>query len=566
MHGYLTSFEVIYLAILHNSVRHELSNKAGPIVSLPDLSRLYLAGSSNRAGMSDGRFTAEGKTEAFPSLSPVASSDADETAIQLQNVRPRRGSSSARHGNRKTRSASLLQSMMQSNPPLGAWQAIGEDTAKGPTIPEIKNGAYSTEGWSHEGQLEKRNHNPHDIHKRRLTRSSSKTQGSKSTRPTTASTGLVAAPAEDEENEETAFQPKEASAKYLTAPVELAKTVSGASPVASIGPNEEGEYPNGYRFPKKHTWQQSCAIYGRAFWKFFCTIKGFLITIYALNVVAWGAMIFFLLIPGATPAMCKSYPDCNNKQYSARQIWIENTSQILTALFCVTAFGLLPWRLRDFYYMLRYQMLGDYDAHRKLAGFYRSWYRLPGSEKLPELLEPPAEPADLKAKHLFSLKKQPEIDSEKRLMVNEEIAALEANPAVPLPPWSMAPAPLTGIRARATKFSALAWMIWFYILNTLFQVGLCVVMWGFNSFQRNHAYFSALTALFIVLGCGTGIGAGIVVGREGKVIKETEGIPVKDYDVPETAADYQERLAKQNKKEEKKRRKMNKDEIDVVDK
>ena len=94
-------------------------------------------------------------------------------------------------------------------------------------------------------------------------------------------------------------------------------------------------------------------------------------------------------------------------------------------------------------------------------------------------------------------------------------------------------------------------MIWMYILNTLFQVGLCVVMWGYDRFERNHAYFSALVALFIVMGCGTGIVAGIIVGREGKVIKQTEGIPVKEYDVPESAEDYQERIAKKSKQKDK---------------
>jgi len=90
-----------------------------------------------------------------------------------------------------------------------------------------------------------------------------------------------------------------------------------------------------------------------------------------------------------------------------------------------------------------------------------------------------------------------------------------------------------------------------YIWNTLFQVGLCVVMWGYNRFERNHPYFSALTALFIVMGCGTGIVAGIIVGKEGKVIKETEGIPIKEYDQPESPSDYQERIAKKNKQKEK---------------
>lgn len=503
--------------------------------------------SSNRTNA-----TQDEASEAFPTLSPVVSSRSDNQQAPTtssspdQNVLPHRASNAPRRSStttRKTRSASLLQSLMESNPPLGAWQAIGEDTAKGPTIPEIKKGEYSIDGWSHEGQLEKRKHHPFDIHQKRLRRTSSHSQGSKSkdTRPTTAHESVT-------EEAETSIHVSKHSD-----PLVLAKTANSSTSGPPVGPNETGEYPNGYRFPKQHTWKQSTVIFLRAFWKFFTTIKGFLITIYGLNVVAWGAMIFFLLIPGATPAMCKSYPNCEDKRYSARQIWIENTSQILTALFCVTAFGLLPWRLRDFYYMMRYQLLGDYDAHRKLAGYYRGWYRLPGSDRLPELLGPPEEPRNLKAKHLFSLKKQPEFDVEKE--VDEDIRLLEANPAVPLPPWSMAPAPLTGVRARPTKFSALAWMIWMYIWNTLFQVGLCVVMWGYNRFERNKPYFTALTALFIVMGCGTGIVAGIIVGREGTVIKETEGIPVKDYDVEETAEDYQQRLAKKNKKEQKKNKK-----------
>jgi len=144
-----------------------------------------------------------------------------------------------------------------------------------------------------------------------------------------------------------------------------------------------------------------------------------------------------------------------------------------------------------------------------------------------------------------------EANLQQPLYADDEIAALEANPSVPLPPWSMPPAPLTGVRARPTEFSRLAWMIWMYIWNTLFQVGLCVVMWGYDRFERNHAYFSALTALFIVMGCGTGIVAGIIVGKEGKMIKETEGIPVKEYDVPETAENYQARTVKKRKQKEK---------------
>ena len=72
-------------------------------------------------------------------------------------------------------------------------------------------------------------------------------------------------------------------------PDELAPT--GTDP--AVGPDETGTYPNGYRFPKKHTWTQSMAIGSKAFLKFACTPLGFLITIYGLNVVAWGKHIQF---------------------------------------------------------------------------------------------------------------------------------------------------------------------------------------------------------------------------------------------------------------------------------
>ena len=60
-------------------------------------------------------------------------------------------------------------------------------------------------------------------------------------------------------------------------------------------------------------------------------------------------MLFFLLL-NAAPAMC--HPSCND-DYSSRKIWLEIDSQILNALFCVTGFGLAPWRFRDFYWMVR---------------------------------------------------------------------------------------------------------------------------------------------------------------------------------------------------------------------
>lgn len=64
------------------------------------------------------------------------------------------------------------------------------------------------------------------------------------------------------------------------------------------------------------------------------------IVIYALNIVAWGGMLFLILIGAANQTMPDEY---------TRKVWIEIDSQILNALFCVTGIGLIPWRLRDLY-------------------------------------------------------------------------------------------------------------------------------------------------------------------------------------------------------------------------
>lgn len=54
-------------------------------------------------------------------------------------------------------------------------------------------------------------------------------------------------------------------------------------------------FPNGYHFPPKHSFGESMKLGGLAFWNYFLTPVGFVVTIYGLNVVAWGGMLFLLL-------------------------------------------------------------------------------------------------------------------------------------------------------------------------------------------------------------------------------------------------------------------------------
>ncbi|TKW53589.1 hypothetical protein CTA1_9747 [Colletotrichum tanaceti] len=111
----------------------------------------------------------------------------------------------------------------------------------------------------------------------------------------------------------------------------------------------------------------------KAFWKFFLTPSGFIITIYCLNIVGWGAMLFFLLLKAA-PAM--NYPTADDDD-SPRKKWLEIASQILNALFCVTGFGLAPWRFRDLYLYVRAVGSRNRAAMRRLAAQNKGWFRPP---------------------------------------------------------------------------------------------------------------------------------------------------------------------------------------------
>ena len=274
-------------------------------------------------------------------------------------------------------------------------------------------------------------------------------------------------------------------------------SASPPPPTFSDGPNADGVYPNGYKFPPKHTWGEATKIGLKAFWKFTITPLGFLIVIYGLNVVAWGGMLFLLLIGGGDKYMCfppnkpPGYKDCDDL-YSPRRVWIEIDSQILNALFCVTGFGLVPWRFRDLYYLLQYRLRHKHSALRRLAGIHRAWFRLPGSQDLP-----------------------PNPDT--------QILDADTNPAVPLPPQKIPDPPLTGFRARATKLWKLDYVIWAYVFNTFLQVVLSVFMWSMNRFDRP----SWSTGLFVALACIVAALGGLMAFMEGKKIKAVEGIPVE---------------------------------------
>lgn len=302
-------------------------------------------------------------------------------------------------------------------------------------------------------------------------------------------------------------------------------------------------YSSGYIPPPKIPWTQSTAIALKAFWRWFITPFGFVVTIYGLNVVAWGGMLFLLLC-GAAPAMCHApiptpenrekmtpvaalnlpgpyYRNCNDIN-SPRRIWIEIDSQILNALFCVTGLGLVPWRFRDLYYILRYRFAsaqkqgleGKMYGLRVLAGIYKGWFRLPGSETLDTT--PSRE-------YLLRLEKEQSATNS-----SSPTSDLESAPSstpdhdirIPLPLSKAPENPVTSIRAPPTKVWLLDFFIWCQIWNTIFQVCLCGFMWGLDRYDRppwSTGLFIALA--FIIAGVG-----GVVSFVQGRRVKRVEGV------------------------------------------
>ncbi|MBE3042769.1 DUF2985 domain-containing protein [Candidatus Bathyarchaeota archaeon] len=261
-------------------------------------------------------------------------------------------------------------------------------------------------------------------------------------------------------------------------------------------------FDNGYHFPPSHDFATSLKLGLTEFGRFAITPLGAVVVLYGLLVVAFGGMIFLLLC-NAAPAMC--YPSCNHID-SPRRVWIEIDSQILNALFCVTGFGLAPWRFRDLYFLMQFRVRGGERGLRRLAGIHRGWFRLGGSEGLPGGLGPENVEASL----------------------DEGMA-----PQVPFPVTSIPDAPLSGTRAPPTKTWKMDLMVWANCWNTFMQALLSGFMWGLNRYDRP----SWSTGLFVGLAIVFAAAGGLVSFFEGKSVKGIEGVPLTEADQKRLAHD-----------------------------
>lgn len=170
-------------------------------------------------------------------------------------------------------------------------------------------------------------------------------------------------------------------------------------------------------------------------------------------------MLFFLLLDAA-PAM--DHPSADSDA-SPRKKWLEIDSQILNALFCVTGFGLAPWRFRDLYCLEAARFKHSVSAMKRLCKQNQAWFRPP-----------------------------------KWYME----AALEAGDSVPHT--------FTGEVAPPTSWWKLSFVVWMMCMNTFLQAVLSGFMWGYNRFDRP----SWATGTFIAMGCGVSLAAGVMMWWE----------------------------------------------------
>ena len=434
---------------------------------------------------------------------------------------------------------------MDAEVPLGAWAAAAQSTAKAPTIGDIRHGSFSGNGWTSETQK--------DANEDRRRRSSSGSSGKIPRLRGAAGAGVPHVDPVQEYHEVGTQHDGAEPFPTLTdrqthttwtkdgASHEEGEVVDGKEPLSRTDSSTKADdapltisrdqrvYSTGWRPPPKLPWTKSWAIGLKAFGKWAITPFGFLITIYCLNVVAWGGMLFLLLC-GAAPEMCwapvgngEYVRDCNHID-SPRRIWLEYDSQILNALFCVTGFGLLPWRARDLYFLLRWRFCNEKTQGRqkklyglrKLAGFYKGWVRLPGSDTL-DILTLAEYNAQLARDAKFATVDDTPTPAEAEVEAGEADAL---DPRLPLPLNQTPDPPLTGIRAPPTKLWKLDFYIWCNMWNTFFQTCLCGFMWGLNRYDRP----SWSTGFFIACACIIAGVGGYVSFKEGKKIKLVEGV------------------------------------------
>lgn len=217
---------------------------------------------------------------------------------------------------------------------------------------------------------------------------------------------------------------------------------------------------------QKVSWSTALVRGPIAVYKFTIAPTGAFIIIYGINVIAWGAMLFFLLL------------NVGPMQKEQKKIWIEIDSQILNALFCLASWALAPWRVRDTYWLIMWRFGSDAKSKSSIGQLARrneGWLRMRDSDL---------------------------IESHETILSQKT---------------------LTGKIAPPTKKWKIDFVVINLLLNSLFQVGMATFMWVYN--RHNRPSFGV--GLFIGLGCFSSLLGGAMSWWEARKIKLLEGPKVE---------------------------------------
>lgn len=410
---------------------------------------------------------------------------------------------------RTPRLRSLSKTFEQSDLPQGFLTATGSIASSVVTTPATRRRASVTAreaagAWAGPSTGEDASPQEADEHAHELKRTPEATQRepTKEEAESGVRDGAAAGSEEQGATEERDGARNEEGDDDLAASATRSASTSADVEKGPVKRTDTAPFENGYHFPPSHGFATSLKLGATAFGRFALTPLGACVVLYGLLVVAFGGMLFLLLC-NAAPAMC--YPTCDDID-SPRRKWIEYDSQIVNALFCVTGFGLAPWRFRDLYFLMQYRLQGKSRGLRRLAGIHRGWFRLGGSEELPSGLGP----EDIEASF-------------------EEGMATR----VPYPVTSIPDAPLTATRAPPTKTWKMDLMVWANCFNTFMQALLSGFMWGMNRYDRP----SWSVGLFVGLAIVFAAAGGLVAFVEGKAVKGVEGVPLSEADRERLARD-----------------------------
>lgn len=160
------------------------------------------------------------------------------------------------------------QSFTQSRLPVGMFHAYGHYASAVPTMDDIQKGNFSKEGWSGPGQ--RRNSQAHRASDHHILHW---------------------------------YRCRNESKKDVEKVTPDAHSLTAEPSVMEISAHDPSvPYANGYQFPPNHSKWEATLIALKGFGRYVITPVGFVITIYSLNVVGWGGMLFLILCRG-TPAM-----------------------------------------------------------------------------------------------------------------------------------------------------------------------------------------------------------------------------------------------------------------------